>query len=146
VVAVTSATYRFGRIHPDDLNCDRRKYSPMGAYADSKLAVLLFVHELARRGMRAYASDPGMTNTEITRASGRASMSEHPARFILQSPAQGARASVEAATTDLPSGTYLAPRFNQWGTPRVTRPGRRARDPQMARRLWDLSAELTGCD
>jgi hypothetical protein len=49
-------------------------------------------------------------------------------------------------TTDLPSGTYIAPRFNQWGKPRVTGLRKKARDPVAARRLWELSAELTGCD
>jgi hypothetical protein len=71
---------------------------------------------------------------------------DHPMRFILQSPAQGARASIRAVTTDLPSGTYLAPRFNQRGKPTTTKLRRKARDPAMARRLWELSAELTGCD
>src|SRR4029077_17552093 len=41
---------------------------------------------------------------------------------------------------------YLAPRFNQWGKPKVTRLRKKARDPAMARRLWELSVELTGCD
>ena len=50
-------------------------------------------------------------------------------------------------TTDLPSGTYIAPRhFMLVGTPRVTKARKKARDPVMARRLWELSAELTGCD
>jgi NAD(P)-dependent dehydrogenase (short-subunit alcohol dehydrogenase family) len=58
----------------------------------------------------------------------------------------GLRASVEAVTTDLPSGSYLAPRFNQWGKPKLTNLRRKARDPVVARRLWDLSAELTHCN
>jgi hypothetical protein len=70
----------------------------------------------------------------------------NPVWRILQSPAQGARASIQAVTTDLPSGTYLAPRFNQWGKPKVTKLRPKARDAETARALWDLSAELTGCD
>jgi len=65
---------------------------------------------------------------------------------ILHTPAQGARASLRAVTAELPSGTYLAPRFNQWGKPRETGVRKKARDPVAARRLWELSAELTGCD
>jgi hypothetical protein len=49
-------------------------------------------------------------------------------------------------STDLPSGTYLAPRFNQFGPPGVTTLRPKAMDPVMARRLWERSAELTGCD
>jgi hypothetical protein len=65
---------------------------------------------------------------------------------MMHTAEQGARASVQAVTTDLPSGTYLAPRFNQWGKPRVTRLRKKAQDPVAARRLWELSSELTGCD
>jgi NAD(P)-dependent dehydrogenase (short-subunit alcohol dehydrogenase family) len=64
----------------------------------------------------------------------------------LASPAQGARATLQALTTELRSGTYFAPRFNQWGKPRMTGLRKKARDPAAARRLWELSAELTGCD
>jgi NAD(P)-dependent dehydrogenase (short-subunit alcohol dehydrogenase family) len=144
VISVVSATYLFTHIHLDDLNWHRRKYSKWSAYGESKLANLLFVAELATRGVRAYASDPGTTDTDITRSLGTG---EHRRiRRLMHTPAQGARASLQAVTTDLPSGTYLAPRFNQFGPPKVTALGRKATDPGMARRLWDLSAELTGCD
>jgi hypothetical protein len=67
-------------------------------------------------------------------------------RPYLQTPAKGALASIQAVTTTLPSGTYLAPRFNQWGKPKVARLREKAVDPVAAGRLWELSAELTGCD
>jgi NAD(P)-dependent dehydrogenase (short-subunit alcohol dehydrogenase family) len=148
VISVASAMYHFARIHFDDLNWHTRRYSAMAAYAESKLANLLFVHELSTRGVRAYASDPGMTDTGISRgiASGLPVGERNPVWRILHTPAQGARASLQAVTTDLPSGTYLAPRFNQWGRPRVTGLRKKARDPAAARRLWELSAESTGCD
>jgi NAD(P)-dependent dehydrogenase (short-subunit alcohol dehydrogenase family) len=149
VISVVSAMYAPCRIHFDDLNWHTRKYSKWFAYGESKLAVMLFVQELARRGVRAYATDPGSTDTDIARDAtgflGWAHRHDVPT-FYLHTPAQGARASVEAVTTDLPSGTYLAPRFSQWGRPKVTRPRKKVRDPVAARRLWDLSAELTGCD
>lgn len=144
VVSVASATYLFTRIDLADLNWHSRKYSKWTAYGQSKLANLLFVRELAARGIRAYASDPGATDTDITRSMG---MGEHRRmRRFLHTPEQGARASLQAVSTDLPSGTYFAPRFNQLGPPRVTKLRPKAVDPVMARRLWDLSAELTGCD
>jgi len=148
VICVASAMYHFARIHFDDLNWQSRKYSRTAAYSESKLANLLFVQELARRGVRAYATDPGMTDSGITR--GIAADMPVAERItvwrFLHTAEQGARASLQAVTTDLPSGTYLAPRFNQWGKPRVTRLRKKARDPVAARRLWDLSAALTGCD
>ncbi|MGE2725095.1 SDR family NAD(P)-dependent oxidoreductase [Mycolicibacterium pulveris] len=144
VISVASATYLFNRIHLDDLNWHSRKYAKWSAYGESKLANLLFVAELAARGVRAYATDPGATDTDITRSLG---MGEHRRmRRLLHTPAQGARATLQAVTTDLPSGTYLAPRFNQIGPPKVTRPRPKARDGAMARRLWDASVALTGCD
>jgi NAD(P)-dependent dehydrogenase (short-subunit alcohol dehydrogenase family) len=148
VISVASAMYLFARIHMDDLNWHTRRYSSMSAYAESKLANLLFIHELTARGIRAYASDPGMTDTGITRsaANGMPIGERNPVWRMLQKPDQGARASIKAATTDLPSGTYLAPRFNQWGKPRVTGLRKKACDPVIARRLWEVSAELTGCD
>jgi NAD(P)-dependent dehydrogenase (short-subunit alcohol dehydrogenase family) len=148
VISVASAMYLFNRIHLDDLNWHARTYSPMAAYGQSKLANLLFIRELATRGVRAYASDPGMTDTGITSAATERMPlgGRNPMTRILNSPANGARASIQAVTTNEPSGTYLAPRFNQWGRPRVTKPLRKARDLAVARRLWDLSAELTGCD
>jgi NAD(P)-dependent dehydrogenase (short-subunit alcohol dehydrogenase family) len=148
VISVGSASYLFGRMHLDDLNWHTRKYSKWRAYAESKLAVMLFVNELARRGVRAYASDPGGADTDITRYStGYLGWTrDHKTLPVTHSVDNAARASVQAVTTDLPSGTYLAPRFNQWGRPKVTRPRKKARDAVTARRLWELSAELTGCD
>jgi NAD(P)-dependent dehydrogenase (short-subunit alcohol dehydrogenase family) len=149
VISVGSAMYVFGRIDVDDLNWHRRRYSRWAAYAQSKLANMLFVDELARRGMRAYASDPGAADTEITRDSTGLLhwLGEHKiATFHLQSSDDAARGSVEAVTTSLPSGSYLAPRFTLWGRPRATAVRAKGRDATMARRLWERSAELTGCD
>jgi NAD(P)-dependent dehydrogenase (short-subunit alcohol dehydrogenase family) len=68
-VSVSSVAYVFGRIHLDDLNWHTREYSMWAAYAESKLAIMLFVNELARRGIRAYACDPGGADTNIARYS-----------------------------------------------------------------------------
>jgi NAD(P)-dependent dehydrogenase (short-subunit alcohol dehydrogenase family) len=149
VVSVVSAAYALSRLHIDDLNWHNRTYSKWAAYGESKLAVMLFNHELVRRGVRVYMTDPGATDTDISRdATGVVPwIRDHTfRRFPAHSAATGARASIQAVTTELPSGSYLAPRFNQWGKPTVTTPRKKARDATMARRLWDLSAELTGCD
>jgi hypothetical protein len=148
VVSVASAMYHFARIHFDDLNWENRNYWKTAAYSESKLANLLFVTELANRGIRAYASDPGMTDSGITRgiAAGIPMAERIPVWRLMHTPAQGARATLQALTTELPGGTYFAPRFNQWGKPRVTGLREKARDSVAARRLWELSADLTGCD
>ena len=69
VISVGSMNYAFGKIHLDDLNCHGRPYSMWNSYAASKLAIMLFVDELARRGVRAYVADPGGAGTDITRDS-----------------------------------------------------------------------------
>jgi NAD(P)-dependent dehydrogenase (short-subunit alcohol dehydrogenase family) len=150
VVAVASTNYTTARMHFHDLNYHHRRYNPWSAYGESKLANLLFVRELVARGMTAYASDPGMTDTAITRDgsgvlqwAGRV-LSPH----IGQSPADGARSTIQAITTTLPNGTYIAPRglMHQWGKPKPTKLIDKALDADSARRLWDISAELTGCE
>lgn len=150
VVSVTSSSYEWAKLHLDDLNWERRKYSKSAAYGESKLATMLFVYELARRGVTAYAADPGIVNSDITRDGGPFVQWLggwlHP--IIGQTPVHGARSTLQAIETSLPSGSCLAPRgpLHQWGRPTVVTPWRKARDPETARRLWELSAELTGCD
>ncbi|MCV7280228.1 SDR family NAD(P)-dependent oxidoreductase [Mycolicibacterium flavescens] len=150
VVVVSSSNHALARMHFDDLNWRRRRYSPLAAYNESKLANMLFVHELVQRGRTAYVSDPGMTDTDITRDG------PGPLRWagrvvaprIAQTAEDGARSTIQAISTDLPNGTYIAPRgpLHQWGRPKPTKPATKARDSESSRRLWELSAELTGCD
>ena len=131
VISVSSAMYALSRIHLDDLNWHTCWYSKWAAYEESKLAIMLFVHELARRGVRAYLSDPGGHGygyrQDHHRFTELAEQVELAAVVPGHTPAQGAWETVQAVTTDLPSGTYLAPRFNEWGKPKVTRPLKKAR-------------------
>jgi len=150
IICVTSSTYQFARLHADDLNRERRRYSRYSAYAESKLATMLFVHELARRGRTAYAADPGSVATDIFRDANRfaALFGQFCGPLFAQTPAEGARSTLAAVTTTLPSGTYFAPRglAHQWGTPAPVLPRRKARDPEMSSKLWEVSATLTNTD
>jgi NAD(P)-dependent dehydrogenase (short-subunit alcohol dehydrogenase family) len=151
VVSVVSTNYAFGTLHLEDLNWHTRRFSAMAAYAESKLAAMLFVNELARRGVRAYAANPGQAATDITRHTTglmKRLVDRRPAAltWTSQSLPQAARSAVQAATTDLASGTYFAPTFKQWGRPRVTVPLAKARNRAQAGELWRRSAELTSCD
>src|SRR3954466_13690951 len=71
VVTLASAAHRTGRIDLDDLNWERRRYDRWRAYGQSKLANLLFTHELQRRlfeaGSRvlAVAAHPGWAATNL---------------------------------------------------------------------------------
>jgi NAD(P)-dependent dehydrogenase (short-subunit alcohol dehydrogenase family) len=149
VVSVTSMNYRFSRIHLEDLNWHTRPYSRWAAYGESKLAIMLFTDELARKGVRAIAADPGGADTNIARYDQgflRWSSQRDWLRNFPQSAQTAARSSVLAATGDVPSGSCVTPRFLQIGTPVVAKPLKKARDPHAAGRLWELSAQLTGCD
>jgi NAD(P)-dependent dehydrogenase (short-subunit alcohol dehydrogenase family) len=150
VVTVASTNYTTAQIHFDDLNWERRRYNPWAAYGESKLANLLFVRGLVARGKTAYASDPGMTNTDITRdGSGALQWAGRAlSPYIAQKPADGARSTIQAISTTLPNGTYIAPRgpMHQWGKPKPTTLKDKAVDTDSARRLWELSAKLTGCE
>jgi hypothetical protein len=64
------------------------------------------------------------------------------------SPDQGAMPTLVAATADLPGGSYVGPSgpFELRGRPALVGRTPAASDPDLARRLWQASAELTGVD
>ena len=68
-------------------------------------------------------------------------------RVLAQSAEAGAWPTLMAATDpSVPSGTYIGPTgfMGQRGTPGFETPSEAARDVDSARRLWDMSTELTG--
>ena len=157
VVTLSSSMHRAGRIDLDDLDWRRRRYSATGAYAQSKLANLLFTLELQRRltaagsRVRALAAHPGWAATELQGRTG-SRLGDRAMRLgnllVAQSADQGALPTLAAATTDLPGGSYLGPRgLGEWrGAPTLVGRSPAASDPELARRLWAASAELTGVD
>ncbi|MFI2633804.1 oxidoreductase [Streptomyces collinus] len=156
VVTVSSGAHRWGgaRIDFDDL--DRAaNYTPQRAYAQSKLANLLFTLELQRRltesgsPVRALAAHPGYaaTNLQSHAASPvlRAFM-RLGNRFFAQDDRAGALPTLYAATEDLPGASYVGPDGlgEMRGAPALVGRSRAAGDPLTARRLWRVSEELTG--
>ena len=68
-------------------------------------------------------------------------------RVIAQSDEMGALPTLYAATQDLPGGELRRPRTaspSSAGTRRSSARSARASDPETAKRLWDLSEQLTG--
>jgi NAD(P)-dependent dehydrogenase (short-subunit alcohol dehydrogenase family) len=150
VVVVSSGVHHGGRMDFDDPNWERRRYNGWKAYAQSKLANLLFALELERRlraaGARTIvtAAHPGWTATDLQRTSG-------VARFfnplLAMKPVDGALPTLRAATDpDATGGSYFGPSrfFEMSGPPVAARVSRRARSTADAARLWALSEELTG--
>ncbi len=149
VVSVSSLVHFAGRIDQGDLQSER-SYSPTRAYAQSKLANLLFARELQRRFESAQidalsaAAHPGSTRTDLQRHSrlmwAVVQVFSHEAR-------SGALPTLYAATApDVRGGEYFGPSglAGCLGPPGRARSSRRSRDAAMARRLWELSEKLTG--
>jgi NAD(P)-dependent dehydrogenase (short-subunit alcohol dehydrogenase family) len=155
VVTVSSSAHRMGRIALDDLNWERRHYSPWPAYGQSKLANLLFTIELERRlaaagsAVRALAAHPGYAATNLQSHSGNPitnAMMAIANRVVAQSDAQGALPTLYAATQDLPGSSYVGPDGFQEarGFPTLVTRSPAASDPDVAAALWAASEELTG--
>ena len=155
VVTVSSGLHRRGTIVLDDLNWERRPYKGFPAYAQSKLANLLFTLELQRRltadgsAVRALAAHPGYAATNLQSHSGNP-WSNRFSRFgnavFAQSAEMGALPTVYAATQDLPGGSYVGPAgmAEMRGYPTLVGRSAAASDLSMAAQLWEASEELTG--
>lgn len=159
VVTVSSTAHRMGRIDFDDLQSERR-YQKWAAYGQSKLANLLFTHELQHRAVAAgtsllgLAAHPGYAATNLqfrgpdldgSRVGKLGAAIGN--RIIGQSAAAGALSTLRAATeADVTGGEYFGPDglFGVRGHPTRVSSTAAARDPEVARRLWDRSEELTG--
>uniref|UniRef100_A0A3B3ZST0 Uncharacterized protein n=1 Tax=Periophthalmus magnuspinnatus TaxID=409849 RepID=A0A3B3ZST0_9GOBI len=93
VINVSSAAHAMGKIQFDDLSGEK-DYHPVRAYAQSKLANVLFTRELAKRmefGVMVYSVDPGAVNTEITRHIRRPLVDLFKTfSFLIKTPAEGA--------------------------------------------------------
>ncbi|OXS33006.1 oxidoreductase [Streptomyces sp. XY006] len=156
VVTVSSGAHRWGgvRIAFDDLDLTGG-YTPQRAYAQSKLANLLFTLELQRRltasgsAVRALAAHPGYAATNLQ------SRTANPVarallrlgnRVVAQDDKAGALPTLYAATQDLPGASYVGPGGlgEMRGAPTLVGRSPAASDPLTARRLWRVSEELTG--
>jgi NAD(P)-dependent dehydrogenase (short-subunit alcohol dehydrogenase family) len=142
VVNVSSVAQARGRIDPDDLGLERN-YGRLRAYDQSKLAIVLFTVELARRVDSSWlcvnAVDPGWVRTAQTRQLGPYWIINLLGRPMQSSPQQGAATSVRAATDpqfEGVSGRLLGP------DGREIPPNPAADDRALAERLWELSARL----
>lgn len=156
VVTVSSGAHRWdgAEIRFDDLNWER-DYTPRRAYAQSKLANLLFTLELQRRlsstgsPVRAFAAHPGYAATNLqshAESSAARVFMKIGNRFMAQDDRAGALPTLYAATQDLPGASYVGPDgFGEMrGGPTLVGRSAAASDAGVAKRLWAVSEELTG--
>jgi NAD(P)-dependent dehydrogenase (short-subunit alcohol dehydrogenase family) len=165
VVSLSSLAARRGRIHFDDPQFEK-SYTPMQAYGQSKLAVLMFARELDRRskeagwGIVSNAAHPGLTKTNLQISGpsrGRAkpstmerlyTLSWRLTPFLWQEIDEGILPALYAATSPQaeggafygPHGIYEA----AGGGVTAAKVPARARDDADCRQLWELSERLTG--
>jgi NAD(P)-dependent dehydrogenase (short-subunit alcohol dehydrogenase family) len=155
VVTVSSGAHRMGKIDFDDLQGERH-YGRWSAYGQSKLANLLFAFELERRlraagsSIKSLAAHPGYAATNLQFAAPppheRFVMSVSNVLFA-QSAARGALPTLYAATyPGLEGGTFIGPDgfMEMRGRPTIVQASAAAHDQGVAKRLWEVSEELTG--
>jgi NAD(P)-dependent dehydrogenase (short-subunit alcohol dehydrogenase family) len=141
-------------IHFDDLQWER-SYNRGTAYAQSKLANLLFTYELQRRLSTAnqptiaVAAHPGSSNTELTRNLPRIikPVADVFGPMLFQNAAMGALPTLRAATDPaVQGGQYYGPDGfgEQRGHPKVVNSSAQSHDEDLQHRLWTVSEELTG--
>jgi len=155
VVNVSSTAHRLGAIDFDDLNWERKPYRAWRAYGQSKLANLLFTAELQRRlsnagsSVLATAAHPGYAATNLQFHSGSRIFDLLGAagnRVLAQSEEGGALPTLYAALADVPGDSFVGPGgfMEQRGPAKLVGRSNAAKDKDVARRLWDVSEELTG--
>ena len=144
IITTSSIAHRGAKIDFDDPTFERKKYSGIKAYGQSKLANILFTRELAKQlqdtKVTANCFHPGGVRTSLVR--------ENPLLYrvvwalaspFLTSPAKGADTGIYLASSqevERVSGKYFVKR-------RITVPSAAAKDDSSAARLWQLSKEMT---
>ena len=143
IVNVASDAHRFGALNFDELGGER-SYRTMRIYGQSKLANILFTYELARRlqgtGVTVNCLHPGAVATGLGKNNGGwARVVIGMLRPFFRTPTSGAATSIYLASApqvEGVSGKY----FNNC---KATRSSTASYDAAAARRLWDISAQMT---
>ena len=157
VVNVASNAHYAGEMDFNNLLFENKLgYTPMKAYSRSKLANLLFTYELQRRfqsrgdDVISLAAHPGISATSLANHLFFNVISwliQPMMRLIFQSSAMGALPSIRAAVDpDARGGQYYGPngKGEKSGYPIVVDSNAESKDDETARRLWEISEELTG--
>ncbi|KAK2845216.1 hypothetical protein Q5P01_011875 [Channa striata] len=149
VINVSSIAHKGGQIDFEDLFFSRKPYSPLDSYRQSKLANVLFTRELARRlkgsGVSTFCLHPGIIQTELVRHVMDwfpllRMILKLPGLLFLKSPHQGCQTTVYCSVTpglEERSGRYFSDCAEK-------EPAAEAQDDEVARKLWEQSAQLVG--
>ncbi|MYL49974.1 SDR family NAD(P)-dependent oxidoreductase [Halobacillus litoralis] len=157
IVNISSNAHKSGKVNFDNLMFEGGKgYTPMKAYAQSKLANLLFTQELQRRiekdglDMIVTAAHPGIASTNLMRHIEDKFLFKILGRLLApmtQEAQEGALPGLRAATDPgVQGGEYFGPggRWEMKGAPVAVAPITKSYDVMDADQLWKVSQELTG--
>lgn len=155
IVTLSSLVHKNGKINFDDLQSEK-KYSASAAYAQSKLACLMFTFESQRRLEQAghdqtisVASHPGIATTELSRHMPKVMfflLKYTIAPFLTHSSGEGAKPSLLAAIGEAKGGDYFGPTgYKEFkGKAGKATSTDLANDEQVAKHLWEVSEKLSG--
>lgn len=146
VVTVSSGSHYGAKFNWEDLQLQRR-YNPLRAYGQTKLANVAFTTELNRRlgaqsSVQAFAADPGLVNTDIgakahSRLAGWVWAVRRRGGAEPQEAAEGILEVLLADSVDASHGVYW-----KHGKPKAPNP--HALEPAVGRRLWEVSSQMCG--
>jgi NAD(P)-dependent dehydrogenase (short-subunit alcohol dehydrogenase family) len=144
VVTVSSGSHYRARLPWDDIQL-RRRYRPLQAYSQTKLANILFTAELNRRlrpgsTVRAFAADPGLVRTEIGfKTNSPVARWAWALRRLQSKPPETAAEGIVYLLSEpsLQGATDI-----YWKASRPKAPDPYALNPNAARRLWELSERM----
>jgi NAD(P)-dependent dehydrogenase (short-subunit alcohol dehydrogenase family) len=144
IINISSTLHQSATIKFDDLGGER-SWGGMSSYGQSKLANILFTYELARRlegsGVTVNAVHPGAVATNLARNNGAiVSTAWKLAGTFMRSPETGARTQIYLASSpevEGVTGKYFV-------DSKEARSSAESYDAAIARRLWEVSAQLTG--
>lgn len=153
VTTMTSSAAMMGKIQFDDLHCER-SYKPIAAYAQSKLACLLFANQLGNIArtrnwpLLSTSAHPGHTRTNLQTSGpnlGTASTRKKLMYYLVPSvrvewaTESLLRAAVDPSATQ---GNFYGPRFLLFGDPHIAKQPKTVREADLER-LWQTAEALT---
>ncbi|RWS04722.1 retinol dehydrogenase 12-like protein [Dinothrombium tinctorium] len=146
IINVSSEGHRWSSLNFEDLNSENN-YSSLTAYANSKLANILFTRELSRRlvgtDIHVYALHPGFVDTELARSVDSRVFKyfiDFWMKWMAKTAKQGAQTTIYCAVDEnaaKETGLYYA-------ECKPTKPSKQALNNETAERLWEKSLEMVG--
>jgi retinol dehydrogenase 14 len=143
IINVTSSAHYNGKMDFDDLQ-EEKNYGAMKSYCQSKLAQVLFTHELAKKlegtGVTVNAVHPGAVRTRWGDEAGVLSIGIKIGRPFMLSPKKGAETPIYVASSSAVEGIT----GKYWEKKKEKMSSRESYDENEARLLWVMSAKLVG--